>query len=210
MSFDYSERIASTGLIATARKAGKIPARSPITSITASAINTIWRDTSGLRKLPAAPDMDCRRRLTPSRDATPRETPVRPERVVRNIVSDMIWRIIVTGVAPIARRMPSSCVRSRTVMSMMFMIPIAPARRASPPKIKAMKRKAPKMSSISSNAEAIVQWPKAVLSSGWTDLRAFIREMTSVAAESAWYSDEIRRLYHPTRSPVWKALEKVV
>ena len=74
--------------------------------------------------------------------------------------------MIVLGVAPIARLTPNSLVLSLTVMSIMFMIPIAPAKRANPPKTNAINLNAPNMVSISSNELAIVQCPNAVLSSG--------------------------------------------
>ena len=50
-----------------------------------------------------------------------------PAMAVRSMLSEMICERMLRGVAPIARRMPISVVRSRTVTIMMFDTPMAPA-----------------------------------------------------------------------------------
>ena len=51
-----------------------------------------------------------------------------PATRVSTMLSEMICERIMRGVAPMARRMPISVVRSRTVTIMMFETPMAPAR----------------------------------------------------------------------------------
>ena len=51
-----------------------------------------------------------------------------PATPVSKILSEIIWDSIMRGVAPIARRMPISTVRSLTVTIMMLDTPMAPAR----------------------------------------------------------------------------------
>ena len=53
--------------------------------------------------------------------------PAIPAMAVSTTLSEMIWERMLRGVAPIARRMPISVVRSRTVTIMMFDTPMAPA-----------------------------------------------------------------------------------
>ena len=63
------------------------------------------------------------------RMATPKMMPLMPATRVRRILSEMICERIILGVAPMARRMPISVVRSFTVTIMMLETPMAPARR---------------------------------------------------------------------------------
>ena len=59
---------------------------------------------------------------------TPNSMPLIPATSVSTMLSDMICESIILGVAPMARRMPISVVRSRTVTIMMFDTPMLPAR----------------------------------------------------------------------------------
>ena len=61
------------------------------------------------------------------RISTPNRIPLMPATNVSTILSDMICPNIILGVAPMARRIPISVVRSRTVTIMMFDTPMAPA-----------------------------------------------------------------------------------
>ena len=67
------------------------------------------------------------------RMATPKRMPLMPATRVRRILSEMICERIILGVAPMARRMPISVVRSFTVTIMMLETPMAPARRVPMP-----------------------------------------------------------------------------
>ena len=58
--------------------------------------------------------------------ATPSTMPMYPKKVVMQMLSTMIRRRIDQGLAPMALRMPNSCVRSLTVMSMMLETPTMP------------------------------------------------------------------------------------
>ena len=142
--------------------------------------------------------------------ATPKMAPTKPDSAVSVNVSAMIWTTMILGVAPRARRTPSSSVRSLMVMSMMFMMPITPAKRASPPNTKDTQRKAPKTVSISWCSSAMLQWPKARLSWGWIPFWALNNLSTSAMAVSPCTSSRINKLSHPTSSPLWKAWLKVV
>ena len=62
------------------------------------------------------------------RDETPRTTPRIPPSALSAKASTTNWTRTSLRRAPMARRMPISRVRSRTVASMMFMIPIPPTR----------------------------------------------------------------------------------
>ena len=61
------------------------------------------------------------------RISTTKRMPLMPAMAVRSMLSEMICERMLRGVAPIARRMPISVVRSRTVTIMMFDTPMAPA-----------------------------------------------------------------------------------
>ena len=59
--------------------------------------------------------------------ATAKRMPLMPATMVSTMLSVMICESTMRGVAPMARRMPISTVRSRTVTIMMFDTPMAPA-----------------------------------------------------------------------------------
>ncbi len=73
--------------------------------------------------------------VTPNAKAA-KHMPAIPATAVSIIPSDRICTIISDGFAPIARRIPISCVRSFTMTHMMFPMPIMPASRV----LKPMKR----------------------------------------------------------------------
>ena len=58
--------------------------------------------------------------------AIPATMPTYPKKVVMVTLSEIISQRIDTGFAPNALRMPNSCVRSRTVISMMLLTPTMP------------------------------------------------------------------------------------
>ena len=58
---------------------------------------------------------------------TAKSKPLIPDTAVSRILSLIIWLNMLRGVAPIARRMPISVVRSLTVTIMILDTPIAPA-----------------------------------------------------------------------------------
>ena len=60
--------------------------------------------------------------------ATPATIPSSPPSMLRITASIMNWLRMSLSVAPVAMRIPISCVRSVTETSMMFMIPMPPTR----------------------------------------------------------------------------------
>ena len=70
---------------------------------------------------------------------TPKMMPLMPATKVRITLSEIICERIVFGVAPMARRMPISVVRSFTVTIMMLLTPIAPASKVPIPTIQMRK-----------------------------------------------------------------------
>ena len=115
-----------------ARLAGRIPATRPPATSTASESmpveNGIWALSGtgmpGERSVSAADS-------SPTASASPKT----PATNVSTKASLMICEMIVRGLAPNARRTPISCVRSRTVTSMMLLMPTIPASRVPRPTI---------------------------------------------------------------------------
>ena len=110
--------------MAIARAAGASPANTPtILTATAAVIAVqkgIWKCASRIPSSVLAISSICRM-------ATAKRMPLMPDTSVRTILSEIICERIILGVAPIARRIPISVVRSRTVTIMIFDTPMAPA-----------------------------------------------------------------------------------
>ena len=66
------------------------------------------------------------RKKPTSRTPHPASTPIIPPRRLRVMASMRNWSLMATGCAPTAMRMPISRVRSVTLTSMMFMMPMPP------------------------------------------------------------------------------------
>ncbi len=112
----YLSFIASTGLIFMALVAGISPASVPSTAkviMMASACDRfIWNCGVDI-------SLAVRVCVTPNAKAA-KHMPAIPATAVSIIPSDRICTIISDGFAPIARRIPISCVRSFTMTHMMF------------------------------------------------------------------------------------------
>ena len=116
--------MASTGLMLMALHAGARPANPPRMQ-TRMAENIAvqkftWKWAVRMPSFVFATSSICRM-------ATPKRMPVMPATRVRMTLSEMICESIIFGVAPMARRMPISVVRSLTVTIMMLLTPMAPA-----------------------------------------------------------------------------------
>ena len=88
----------------------------------------------------------------------------------------IIWPRMSRGVAPMARRMPISVVRSLTVTIMMLLTPMAPASMVPRPMSRIRKLIPTKRLSISENISSVLSTNMACLSSG---LNLCSRAMTS-------------------------------
>jgi len=112
-------------LIFTARRAGISPARTPETTRIRRVVKALWNGTSGSRNI--SPGLAAIARAIASTTPTPATRPRYPASVVSTSASKTICPMTVSGVAPTARRMPISLVRSRTMTSMMLLTPMTPA-----------------------------------------------------------------------------------
>ena len=109
--------------------------------------------------------------------------------------------MIVNGLAPTARRMPISLVRSRTMISMMLVTPIAPAARVPMPTIQIRVRMPPKRPWIFPYSSSRLKCPKARVSSGATLWRSLSRARTFSSATEAGTPSFAVTANQPTRSP---------
>ena len=113
-----------------ARAAGASPASTPIRLTIRAATMAVQKPTWKCAfKMPSSvlPNSNiCNIR-------TAKRMPLIPATKVNTILSEIICDNIILGVAPIARRIPISVVRSRTVTIMMFETPMAPASRVPRP-----------------------------------------------------------------------------
>ena len=107
-----------------ARSAGAKPASIPSTDSSTTAPmavqKSIWKCADVMPSVVFAISSPCS-------TSTTKRMPLMPATEVSKILSCMICDSISRGVAPMARRMPISTVRSRTVTIMMFDTPMAPA-----------------------------------------------------------------------------------
>ena len=116
--------MASTGLMLIALHAGASPASPPrklrIRAAPMAVQNPTWKWAVRMPSEVLASSSICRR-------LTPKSIPLIPATAVRRMLSDNICESIILGVAPMARRIPISVVRSFTVTIMIFETPMAPA-----------------------------------------------------------------------------------
>ena len=107
-----------------AREAGMRPATTPSTVRSDAASMAVPKGTwkAALRMPSSVIPIS-----TPARMSTLRTMPPMPATSVSTMLSEMIWPRIWRGVAPMARRMPISVVRSFTLTIMMLDTPMTPA-----------------------------------------------------------------------------------
>src|SRR5437764_29289 len=103
-----------------------MPKKSPIPTDTPKASRTEGPETTGAGRLLSGPLLASEIEPTQSETPTPMAMPSRPPRPDRTIDSIRNWSRMSLRRAPIALRIPISRVRSVTVTSMMFMIPMPP------------------------------------------------------------------------------------
>ena len=117
--------MASTGFMLIALSAGASPARTPrMLSNARAAIaaqKLIWKCAVSTPSV-VEPSSSI------SRTNTVKRMPIIPATMVRTTLSAIICERMFDGVAPMARRIPISVVRSFTVTIMMLLTPMAPAR----------------------------------------------------------------------------------
>ncbi len=94
--------------------------------------------------------------------------PLMPATNVSRMLSAIICERIMRGVAPMARRMPISVVRSRTVTIMMLLTPMAPASRVPIPTSHTRKLTPLKRLSSMENITSVLTMVSAFSSSGAT------------------------------------------
>ena len=112
---------------------------------------------------------------------TANTNPANPAIAVSTTLSLIICFNIVNGVAPKARRMPISCVRSRTVTSIILLTPITPDNNVPNPTIHTRKFKPPNNIENESNTFFKFNNTKAASSSGFTKLRSLTNVATRVS-----------------------------
>ena len=110
--------------------------------------------------------------------STANTKPVNPAIAVSTTLSLIICFNIVNGVAPNARRIPISCVRSRTVTSIMLLTPITPDNNVPNPTIHTRKFKPPNNIENESNTFFRFINSNAASSSGFTKLRSLTNAAT--------------------------------
>ena len=120
----YFSLMASIGLIFIDFRAGTVPAALPRTKNVA----TITTASQKLISKPGAPKPGTLVILSAAaRTIVANTTPEVPATRVRSTLSDSICTTMSTGLAPMARRIPISRVRSLTIIHIMFPTPITPA-----------------------------------------------------------------------------------
>ena len=120
--------MASIALICIARHAGISPASRPLNNKITVAATAIWMLTSGCSiMVPLEAGWALMILSTRSSRNTPALNPNKPAKAVSSRLSLMICEMMIRGRAPRARRTPISCVRSRTMTSMMLLTPTSPA-----------------------------------------------------------------------------------
>jgi len=100
--------------------------------------------------------------------------PDMPAMMVNTILSERIWFIMSLGLAPMARRMPISVVRSLTVTIIILLTPMAPANNVPNPTIQLKILMPLNRLSIMLNIASAFTVTKACLSSGWIRCACFI------------------------------------
>ena len=98
--------------------------------------------------------------------STENTIPETPDAMVSEMLSIMICDNMSDGVAPIARRMPISVVRSRTVTIMMLLTPMAPASIVPNPTSRIRKFTPRKRLSTRENISSVLSTKRACLSAG--------------------------------------------
>src|SRR6266508_3108997 len=181
--------IATTGSRRDASRAGKYPARSPVTPRTRAVSAATGSEISGSPTSFVTPNFG-----NSAQTFQEIANPTAPPMAVMRTVSNRSCRMIHSCRAPSAILIPISFVRSSTTTFMMLETPIPPTTRVKQPTIPRNRRKERKKMSRNLNCSAVSQTERASLSFGSNrscrarTARTFSVTDSDCDAETGWYT----------------------